>query len=85
MLPPGLKSVKKVESSVNEDMGFGNYDSSDECTGKDATPNISKEKVVPFLKFNVATADGAEVPKISSSSTNKKTTVGSVSMAAFEE
>lgn len=84
----GLVAPKKktVTTMGAEDFGMGNYDSdqcsnSDEEDGKDATPNISKGKVTPFLKFNSATIKDAEVPKISTSSANKKTTIGSCTTA----
>jgi hypothetical protein len=51
---------------------------SSEVEGEDASPNISKDKVIPFLRFNAANADGAEVPKVSISSTSKnKNTISS--------
>ena len=63
--------------NLEDELGF-QCNSDEDVVGIDATPSISKDKVQPFLKFNAATADGAEVPKVSISSNSKnKTTAGS--------
>jgi hypothetical protein len=77
MPPPGLRATKKDATVLSaDDFGMMNDDSGDDVDGIDATPNISKGKVQHFLNFNAQTTDGAEIPKISSSSA-KKTAVGS--------
>lgn len=53
------------------------FDSDDEIAGKDASPDISASKVVPYLKLIGDNREGAEVPKISISSNSLMTTANS--------
>ena len=65
-LAPGLVPTKDAILLDEKDLGM--YNSDEDIAGNDGTPDVSKNKVQAFLDYNEINAHGAEVPKISVSS-----------------
>jgi hypothetical protein len=63
-----MDQIKTKDATKSNKKDLEMYNSDEDVAGNDGTPDISKNKVQPFLDYNTTNAQEAEVPKVSVSS-----------------